>query len=447
MEINRLELVRNRARNLYDKYSLSVPVDLNEIIKIKDIDIAYKENRHGIDGWTKIQKEPPYIEINSEITFEPRKRFTIAHELGHIFIPWHTGVVLCSLDDPSYKIQGQRMVNTQELEANTFASELLMPTEWLQKNFDLKNASLSELIVEIKAIARTSTIAILYALENALPSGHIYLVQTLSMEYWKPFKSKNSGTFNVSIMDNIEFYDKICVHKENFEISTYNIVHYTLLPCPNIKVIQSIYVACNYNIELFLNAISDYQPIKIIHFIDTILDNIQDKFYFVLRVGNIFRHLKSKDINMRLHEEYYDFFALVAYANKYYNDSGLIELGEEAYLLWIKDSYRYVEAEFIEIEPHELLKEITNEVYFYDTDLGHTMLQKINGIVSSINSLNQNAERECWYHLMKQRFETDPEYQDVISHKLFDTYLSNKISSLLRKRALKQLKGGQVKSS
>ena len=69
----------------------------------------------GIDGLTHLQESPPIIELNTEITFEARRRFTLAHEIGHICIPWHSGITVCSLDDPSYKVQGQTLINTQEL--------------------------------------------------------------------------------------------------------------------------------------------------------------------------------------------------------------------------------------------------------------------------------------------------------------------------------------------
>lgn len=105
-ETNRLSLVRRRANALYEKYDLSVPVDLDIIIRKKHIEVSYEENQVGIDGLCKLQKNPPKIILNTEITFEPRRRFTMAHEIGHICIPWHTGVDLCSLDDPYIKIQG-----------------------------------------------------------------------------------------------------------------------------------------------------------------------------------------------------------------------------------------------------------------------------------------------------------------------------------------------------
>lgn len=438
MEINRLTLVRKRALNLYKKYSLSVPVDLQKILDEKNIVLIYKENPVGMDGLTHLQESPPIIELNTEITFEPRRRFTLAHEIGHICIPWHTGITVCSLDDPSYKVQGQILINTQELEANTFASELLMPTLWIQSNFNLIDFEMKELIKKVSSKAKTSIMATLYALENALPPGHVYLVKNPAMEYWQPFKSKDSGTINISIANNIYFYDSICLRKEVFTLSIYSIIHYTLLPCPELENIQSIYEACDYNFEQFLNAISDFNPIRILHFINIILDNINDKFYIVLKMGNnIFRHIKNQNNSVRIFADYYDFDSIVEYVKDYYGEWGIIRLNEEANLLWIKDSVQYIEPDnIIQTDPHILLKRITNDIY--SPDLAHKMLLRINGVVSSINSSNQASNREELYHLIKQRFETDPQYSEIVSHELFNTYISNKITNLLNKRKIRQ---------
>ena len=55
-----------------------------------------------------------------------RRRFSIAHELGHLFIPTHEsrGTGWCGEEDMS---AGADSANTFEWEANDFAAELLMP--------------------------------------------------------------------------------------------------------------------------------------------------------------------------------------------------------------------------------------------------------------------------------------------------------------------------------
>jgi hypothetical protein len=87
----------------------------------------------GVDGICLDLKHPgkkPAIIINS-LQSERRERFTLAHELGHVLIPWHRG----SLYDDAGVFEGLGRVDQwdMESEANRFASELLMPSVWLSE--------------------------------------------------------------------------------------------------------------------------------------------------------------------------------------------------------------------------------------------------------------------------------------------------------------------------
>jgi hypothetical protein len=68
-----------------------------------------------------------YVVINARIREESRKRFTLAHEVGHFLLPWQqdlsspcTKEKIESWDEELYR---------SELEANRFAAEILMPRE------------------------------------------------------------------------------------------------------------------------------------------------------------------------------------------------------------------------------------------------------------------------------------------------------------------------------
>lgn len=66
-----------------------------------------------------------------------RQRFTIAHELGHYFL--HEGVG--EHVDQNFRVawrntDSSKAVNWLEIEANRFAAELLMPTQFLRRDLD-----------------------------------------------------------------------------------------------------------------------------------------------------------------------------------------------------------------------------------------------------------------------------------------------------------------------
>jgi Zn-dependent peptidase ImmA (M78 family) len=67
---------------------------------------------------------------------ETRKRFTVAHELGHYFLHANNPLFV----DKVFAVKlrdhtSSEAVNFDEIEANAFAAELLIPTKLLQQDF------------------------------------------------------------------------------------------------------------------------------------------------------------------------------------------------------------------------------------------------------------------------------------------------------------------------
>lgn len=116
------------AALLIKKHRLKPPFDLLALASlyadVKEIyfPIAGDGITIGLGG-----NATPSILINSE-QVKTRKKFTLAHELGHVIIPWHTGTILSNESD---LIQGESEYREMEGEANRFAAELLMPTDWI----------------------------------------------------------------------------------------------------------------------------------------------------------------------------------------------------------------------------------------------------------------------------------------------------------------------------
>ena len=74
---------------------------------------------------------------------DERKRFTIAHELGHFLIPTHSHNITCISSSISY--ENRKTFINKEQEANCFASNILVPQYFLKeelkkiKYFDLED--------------------------------------------------------------------------------------------------------------------------------------------------------------------------------------------------------------------------------------------------------------------------------------------------------------------
>lgn len=80
------------------------------------------DETYGCEALTVgLETAKPKVFLRQGLTYEPRVRFTLAHELGHLVIPWHTGVQGCS-PSPSAMIGYE-----QEQQANVFAGGILLP--------------------------------------------------------------------------------------------------------------------------------------------------------------------------------------------------------------------------------------------------------------------------------------------------------------------------------
>lgn len=66
---------------------------------------------------------------------EERRRFTVAHELGHFLIPSHSGNRNCTKSDLR-ELRRDNDHRRRESEANRFAAGLLMPRDWFSRDLD-----------------------------------------------------------------------------------------------------------------------------------------------------------------------------------------------------------------------------------------------------------------------------------------------------------------------
>lgn len=111
---------------------LPIPVPIEELCRQLDIEDFQDLETDGFEGGLLTDADRSFGYILVKKGFEERRRFTIAHELGHFLMPLHipdqAGRFLCSRADmlrlnPKQGDRRQRM----EAEANRFASLILMP--------------------------------------------------------------------------------------------------------------------------------------------------------------------------------------------------------------------------------------------------------------------------------------------------------------------------------
>ena len=137
-------------------YDILVGVDLTELVL--GLDLYYQElPLKGCDGKIEYSKsgKTVMVTINSETRYGPRKRFSIAHEIGHYLLGHNK--LHCDNDGT---LDCYRKGH-QEAEANEFASELLMPTPVFCKALEGERFS-PRLMQEVADFFGTSVSSVVY---------------------------------------------------------------------------------------------------------------------------------------------------------------------------------------------------------------------------------------------------------------------------------------------
>lgn len=210
------------ARRVLVKHKLTIPFDLDTLVR-KYATLVYKSIPYtGVDGVSMNIKTPgktPKIIINDNLP-PTRMKFTLAHELGHLVIPWHFGTFIDDIDESRLSMAAVEYEYRElEQEANLFAAELLMPHEWVKNLCDEEN-DLAKLHSSICSIAGVSEIAAAIRLTHFLPSDILFCM--VDDDDIVRYSGKTGGThafiqsqggrfsdsFYSNVADHFSFYSK-----------------------------------------------------------------------------------------------------------------------------------------------------------------------------------------------------------------------------------------------
>lgn len=131
-----------------DRHQQSFPVDVSAIASALGVHIFSTPLASGVSG--VLLRDASHGSSSGFVIHvdrnEPsvRQRFTAAHELGHFVL--HKDSIGDRVED-NYLLRSRRMSNSQEIEANAFAADLLMPQHLIEM-------ALASGITTVEALAR-----------------------------------------------------------------------------------------------------------------------------------------------------------------------------------------------------------------------------------------------------------------------------------------------------
>jgi Zn-dependent peptidase ImmA (M78 family) len=146
----------------------SPPVPVEKIAELLGLRIQLEPFEGDISGCTVRRGNKAIIGVNS-LHHPNRQRFTIAHEIGHFLL--HKGKEI--IVDRGFRInfrddESRKAEKPEEIEANVFAAELLMPRIFLRNDLRNKSVDIEDdaLVHELASKYRVSQQALSHRLHN-----------------------------------------------------------------------------------------------------------------------------------------------------------------------------------------------------------------------------------------------------------------------------------------
>ncbi|GAA3145047.1 ImmA/IrrE family metallo-endopeptidase [Streptomyces echinatus] len=170
------------AVTLVDRFSLTPPVDIHSLAA-RYADIQECDWPFSCDGVVLGLGSPRPKIFLKKIDNSRRMRFTLAHELGHVLLPWHVETVQCDMQQQGYPeevtVESPNSIGiAQEHQANSFASHVLVPRAFL-RDIAPGYVRVPDALARLEQ-ANVSAAAGVVALASSLPAGYVFLVRGMS---------------------------------------------------------------------------------------------------------------------------------------------------------------------------------------------------------------------------------------------------------------------------
>ncbi len=118
------------AEFIWEDYSANGRLDPLQILSKKEITHSFSDYEDCFDGLLEYEDGKFHVYLNQNRLIgigRPRTRFTLSHELGHYFIDEHRNGLVSGTLAPHGSLTGYQSNEIIEIEADHFASHLLMP--------------------------------------------------------------------------------------------------------------------------------------------------------------------------------------------------------------------------------------------------------------------------------------------------------------------------------
>ena len=157
--------------------------ELENVLYSRGISIIRRANIGSAEGRILMQGDHAIVTVNASINYEPKKRFVLAHELGHYELHRHSSTLF--IDNNLSAESALTANNILEIEANTFAKEILMPEPVISQAFN--EVPSIELVSKIANYFQTSLSATALRLVELSPYPLAVISTNAGRIQWRNF--------------------------------------------------------------------------------------------------------------------------------------------------------------------------------------------------------------------------------------------------------------------
>lgn len=141
MQTYRRRKIHQICKSIWDKYGLVAGFDFSYLLP--KLNVEYKEESfedNNISAILLIKGSKSLITANAYHHIN-RKRFSIGHELGHLLLGHKKDIDIKEEEKIFFRNEISSMgINNDEIEANYFSANLLMPEHILKESIDLNSS-------------------------------------------------------------------------------------------------------------------------------------------------------------------------------------------------------------------------------------------------------------------------------------------------------------------
>lgn len=170
------QVARSVARRLVAQLQLAPPFDVDRVVKrfARVLEDEVPAPADLVTMHSAVPGDPPIVVLQAALASSPdRRRFSLAHALGHVLLGWHPLGSPCDVSAPPRELP-VTVHDLVEGEANAFARELLVPAAWIESlaAFDRP----AELVRHVAERAGVPVMAAARAVSLQLPPSFVWAV-------------------------------------------------------------------------------------------------------------------------------------------------------------------------------------------------------------------------------------------------------------------------------